>query len=213
MLSSAARWPFWPNPAAADSLLVIETLRRIIGAVEWDQLEVTSADAHATLYETFLQEYDPELRRQSGSYYTPDRLARSMVRFTDEILREKLNRPWGYANDDVIVVDPAMGTGTFLVEVVDLVAETVAAHQGEGARAQRLRDLFGRRLIGFEAGHALCRRRDAAARGAEDTLRRRRAATRDAVPGRHFRRSGQARTRVRGHVRGVAAAAQRSEQG
>ena len=73
-----------------------------------------------------------------------------MVGFTDEILREKLNRPWGYATDDVIVVDPAMGTGTFLVEVVDLVAETVAHHQGEGARAQRLRDLFQRRLIGFE---------------------------------------------------------------
>lgn len=138
------------DPAAADRLLVIETLRRIIGAVDWDQIEATSADAHATLYETFLQEYDPELRRLSGSYYTPDRLARSMVRFTDEILRQKLNRPWGYANDDVIVVDPAMGTGTFLVEVVDLVAETVAAHQGEGACAQRLRDLFQRRLIGFE---------------------------------------------------------------
>jgi hypothetical protein len=138
------------DPAAADSLLIIETLRRIIGAVDWDQLDATGPDAHATLYETFLQEYDPQLRRLSGSYYTPDRLARSMVRFTDRILREKLNRPWGYANDDVIVVDPAMGTGTFLVEVVDQVAETVAAHQGEGARAQRLRDLFRDRLIGFE---------------------------------------------------------------
>jgi hypothetical protein len=138
------------DPAAADSLMVIETLRRIIGAVDWDQVEAASADIHSTLYETFLQEYDPELRRLSGSYYTPNRLARSMVHFTDEILREKLNRAWGYANDDVIVVDPAMGTGTFLVEIIDLVADTVAAHQGEGARAQRLRDLFRRRLIGFE---------------------------------------------------------------
>jgi hypothetical protein len=138
------------DPAAADGLLVIETLRRLIGVVDWDLLAAASGPAHTALYETFLQEYDPELRRLSGSYYTPDRLARSMVRFTDEILREKLGRPWGYADDDVIVVDPAMGTGTFLVEVVDAVAETVAAHQGEGARAQRLRDLFRRRLIGFE---------------------------------------------------------------
>src|SRR6266568_2612135 len=138
------------NPAAADSLMIIETLRRVVGAVNWDQLEAAAGDAHATLYETFLQEYDPELRRLSGSYYTPDRLARAMVRFTDGILREKLARPWGYANDNVIVVDPAMGTGTFLVEVVELVAETVAVQQGDGARAQRLRDLFRRRLIGFE---------------------------------------------------------------
>jgi hypothetical protein len=138
------------DPAAVDSLLVIETMRRVIGVVDWDLAGAATPDAHATLYETFLREYDPVLRRQSGSYYTPDRLARSMVRFTDEILREKLNRPWGYANDDVIVVDPAMGSGTFLVEIVDLVAERIAAHQGEGARAQRLRDLFRHRLIGFE---------------------------------------------------------------
>src|SRR5262249_39989770 len=46
--------------------------------------------------------------------------------------------------------DPAMGTGTFLVEIVDLVAKTVAAVQGRGARAQRLRELFQHRLIGFE---------------------------------------------------------------
>lgn len=138
------------DPAASDSLLVIETLRRVVGAVDWDQLEATGPSAHATLYETFLQEYDPALRRLSGSYYTPDRLARSIVRLTNEVLREKLNRLWGYADDDVVVVDPAMGTGTFLVEIVDLVAETVATQQGEGARAQRLRELFQRRLIGFE---------------------------------------------------------------
>jgi hypothetical protein len=138
------------DPAAADKLLIIETLRRVIGAVDWDQLEVEGADAHAALYETFLREYDPQLRRMSGSYYTPDRLARSMVRFTDQILRQNLDRPWGYAADDVIVVDPAMGTGTFLVEVIDLVAQTVAAHQGQGALDQRLRELFQYRLIGFE---------------------------------------------------------------
>lgn len=138
------------NPAAADSIVVIETLRRVIGAVDWDQLGYAAGDVHATLYEKFLQEYDSDLRRQSGSYYTPDRLARVMVEFTDRVLRSRLERPWGYAADDVIVVDPAMGTGTFLVEIVDLVAETVADQQGAGARAQRLRELVSRRLIGFE---------------------------------------------------------------
>jgi hypothetical protein len=138
------------NPAAADSILIIETLRRVIGAVDWDGLDMATGDAHALLYETFLEEYDPQLRRLSGSYYTPDRLARAMVHFTDQVLRTRLERPLGFAADDVIVVDPAMGTGTFLVEIVDLVAETVAARQGPGARAQRLRELFKRRLIGFE---------------------------------------------------------------
>lgn len=135
---------------AADNLIAIESLRRIIGAVDWDQLNVTTSNAHALLYETFLEHYDHELRQRSGSYYTPDRMARAMVRFTDIILRRQLDRSWGYASDDVIVVDPAMGTGTFLVEIIDQVAETVAHHQGPGARDQRLRDLFHRRLIGFE---------------------------------------------------------------
>ncbi len=138
------------DSSAAEKLIAIESLRRIIGVVDWDQLNVTASNAHALLYETFLEHYDPELRQRSGSYYTPDRMARAMVRFTDIILRRQLDRSWGYASDDVIVVDPAMGTGTFLVEIIDRVAETVAHQQGAGARDQRLRDLFRRRLIGFE---------------------------------------------------------------
>jgi hypothetical protein len=138
------------DPAAANNITVIETLRRVVGAIDWDELDTTSHEAHALLYESFLEEYDPQLRRESGSYYTPDRLARAMVRFTDQVIKHKLDRPWGYASDDVIVVDPAMGTGTFLVEIVDLVASTVAKHQGPGARPQRLRELFQKRLIGFE---------------------------------------------------------------
>lgn len=138
------------DPAGTDSIIVIETLRRVIGAVDWDRLDTATGHAHALLYETFLEEYDRSLRRRSGSYYTPDRLARAMVRFTDQILRAKLDRLEGYAADDVIVVDPAMGTGTFLIEILELVAETVTARQGPGACAQRLRELFQRRIIGFE---------------------------------------------------------------
>jgi hypothetical protein len=137
------------DPASADNLLVIETLRRVIGAVDWDHIEKVG-DAHSLLYEFFLEEYDPQLKRRSGSYYTPDRLAGAMVRFSEEIIRAKLGRSEGYAAKDVIVVDPAMGTGTFLVEIVKAIARTVAAEQGDGAMEQRLRDLVQKRLIGFE---------------------------------------------------------------
>ncbi|MFG2091448.1 MULTISPECIES: N-6 DNA methylase [unclassified Spirillospora] len=137
------------DPAAADNILVIETLRRVIGAVDWDRIK-NAGDTHSLLYEYFLEEYDPRLKRLSGSYYTPDGLAHAMVQFSDRILRERLERPEGFAAKDVIVVDPAMGTGTFLVQVVDAVAETVAASEGRGATEQRLRDLVQKRLIGFE---------------------------------------------------------------
>ncbi|MWA01947.1 N-6 DNA methylase [Actinomadura sp. LD22] len=134
------------DPEAADNLFVTETLKRVIGAVDWDGIGAADINAHALLYETFLTEYDPKLRRLSGSYYTPDGLAAAMVRFTDLILKGKLNRPEGYAADDVIVVDPAMGTGTFLVEIVRSVVQTV---RDDGAE-QSLRHLFQNRLIGFE---------------------------------------------------------------
>lgn len=137
------------DPAAADNLFVIETLRRVISAVDWDGF-TKERDTHSLLYEFFLEEYDPQLKRLSGSYYTPDRLARAMVRFSDRILKEKLHRLEGFAAKDVIVVDPAMGTGTFLVEIVDTIARTVAAAQGRGATGQRLRELIRKRLIGFE---------------------------------------------------------------
>ncbi|MFI0351321.1 type ISP restriction/modification enzyme [Actinomadura sp. 9N407] len=137
------------DPVAADNLLVIETLRKVLGAVDWDHFDSADINTHALLYEFFLTEYDSKLRRLSGSYYTPDRLADAMVRFTDLVLKKKLDRPDGYAAEDVIVVDPAMGTGTFLVEIVRAVVRTVRDVQGD-ATEQRLRHLFQKRLIGFE---------------------------------------------------------------
>jgi hypothetical protein len=146
---------------ATEELRVIETLRRVIGVVNWERLD-DSADSddpsnnhdrtniYIELYEQFLAEYDPKLRRKSGSYYTPEPVARFMVNFVNEILRTQLKRSWGFAADDVIVIDPAMGTGTFLVEIVRAVAETVDEKQGAGARPARLRELFQKRLVGFE---------------------------------------------------------------
>src|SRR6266568_3946682 len=50
------------------SSVVVDTLLRVIGAVDWTRFD---DDAYVYLYERFLASYDPELRRQSGSYYTP----------------------------------------------------------------------------------------------------------------------------------------------
>lgn len=137
---------------ATDELRMIGTLRRVIGCVDWNVIDDGRTDAHADLYERFLTTYDPALRRRSGSYYTPQGVAGAIVDFIDEILRDRdrFDRPWGLAADDVVVVDPAMGTGTFLVEVLRSVAETVDAKQGKGARAARLRRFFQERLVGFE---------------------------------------------------------------
>ena len=118
--------------------------------VDWTDLDDGQTNIYADLYEQFLAVYDPDLRKQSGSYYTPQPVAESMVDFVDEIIRARFGKSWGLASDDLVVVDPAMGTGTFLVEILRAVADTVDEKQGRGARSARLREFFQERLVGFE---------------------------------------------------------------
>ncbi|MFI6396219.1 type ISP restriction/modification enzyme [Nonomuraea sp. NPDC050540] len=129
--------------------IVVETLKRVVGVVDWQKITDGSADSYLHLYERFLEVYDADLRRQSGSYYTPNQVVSFMVRFTETILRTRFGREHGFASDDVVVVDPAMGTGTYLLNIVDTVARTVEEEEGVGAVPERLRKLFGR-LIGME---------------------------------------------------------------
>lgn len=126
--------------------VALTTMIRVLSVVDWAEFP---DDSYAMLYENFLTEYDPALRRESGVYYTPASLVSFMTRFVDDVLRTRLGCRLGFAEKDVIVVDPAMGTGSFLAEVVNTVAATVAEDEGSGAVAAHLRDLSNR-LIGFE---------------------------------------------------------------
>lgn len=126
--------------------VALTTMVRVLSVVDWADFP---GDSYAMLYENFLAEYDPKLRRQSGTYYTPARLVKFVTRFVDDILRARLGRPLGFADKDVIVVDPAMGTGSFLAEVINTVAATMSEEEGDGSVAPHLRELSNR-LIGFE---------------------------------------------------------------
>ncbi|MRH92806.1 N-6 DNA methylase [Nocardia sp. SYP-A9097] len=132
-----------------DRSVVVKTLQRVVGTVDWDALSNGNTDTYLLFYERFLEKYDPALRQKSGSYYTPNEVVSFIVRFVDQLLRQRLGKDWGLATDDVEIVDPAMGTGTFLLNIIDRVARTVAEEQGTGAVPPQLRALFSR-LIGFE---------------------------------------------------------------
>lgn len=126
--------------------VALTTMIRVLSVVDWAEFP---DDSYSMLYENFLENYDPALRRESGVYYTPAALVSFITRFVDEVLRKRLGRLLGFAERDVIVVDPAMGTGSFLAEVVNTVAATISVEEGPGAVAPHLRELAGR-LIGFE---------------------------------------------------------------
>jgi len=110
-------------------------------------------------YETFLAEYDPKLRKSRGVYYTPDPVVSYIVRSVDWLLKEKFGVKRGLADESkiktekgevhkVLILDPAVGTGTFLFEVIDLVHRRFKKQKGMWSGY--VRDHLLPRLFGFE---------------------------------------------------------------
>ncbi len=100
-------------------------------------------------YEDFLAAYDPKLRKDAGAYYTPVEVVFAQVRLIDDLLTRKLGKPLGFADPGVITLDPAAGTGTYLLAVIDHALAKVHAEQGKGAVPGKATALGGN-IYGFE---------------------------------------------------------------
>ena len=110
-------------------------------------------------YEHFLAAYDKKQKVSRGVFYTPRPVVSYIVRSVDELLRTEFGLADGLADttswgemaerhEDLMIpegipptqafvqiLDPATGTGTFLVEVIDLIHSTMCAKwraQGHG---------------------------------------------------------------------------------
>ncbi len=102
-------------------------------------VEERKEDPVVFFYENFLELYDPDKRRELGTYYTPIPVVRFMVQSVDTIVERHFHLeggiadsstwadyskavgsavPKGLDNSDPVIrmVDPATGTGTFLLE-------------------------------------------------------------------------------------------------
>ena len=101
-------------------------------------------------YETFLAEYDPQRRVDRGVYYTPPQVISYIVRSVDSLLRTELNRPDGLADDDTLILDPATGTGGFLMTVLDNIRESITEKYGTGEWNQYINAALVKRIFGFE---------------------------------------------------------------
>ena len=101
-------------------------------------------------YETFLAEYDPQRRVDRGVYYTPPQVISYIVRSVDSLLRTALNRPDGLADDGTLILDPATGTGGFLLTVLDHIRESVTETYGTGEWIQYINAQLVKRIFGFE---------------------------------------------------------------
>lgn len=107
-------------------------------------------------YEDFLKEYDPELRKKMGAFYTPLPVVRFIVRSVDYILEKDFGLADGLAdtskssngNHKVQILDPAAGTGTFITEVLNNIYSRFTDQKGRWPKYV-FHDLLPR-IHGFE---------------------------------------------------------------
>ncbi len=111
----------------------VELLERIIGAVDADRLQRGGADPWLYFYEDFLAAYDPRLRNDRGVYYTPVQVVQAQVRLVGELLRGRFGKQLTYADDNVVTLDPAAGTGTYPLAVIEHALALVENREGAGA--------------------------------------------------------------------------------
>ncbi len=141
-------------------------------------------DPFLHFYEVFLAEYNPAKRKARGVWYTPEPVVNFIVRAVDEVLKSefeladgladtsRITIDWDTGQNDkngkpatikkqvhrVQILDPATGTGTFLAEVVKLVAERVKGI-APGQWSNYVEQDLIPRIHGFEllmASYAMC---------------------------------------------------------
>lgn len=101
-------------------------------------------------YETFLAQYDPQRRIDRGVYYTPPQVISYIVRSVDSLLKTELNKPSGLADENTLILDPATGTGGFLLSVLNNIRDYVSTTDGTGTWHQYVNEKLVNRIIGFE---------------------------------------------------------------
>jgi len=138
---------------------------------------VEDKDPIIHFYEDFLKEYDPAERKKMGAYYTPVPVVKYIVRQVDRILKEDFGIAKGIASDEMIthevatqpyrrpgerkdrttmevtvprvqILDPAVGTATFLNETIKFIYQSFKGQ--EGRWSAYVNGNLLKRLFGFE---------------------------------------------------------------
>ena len=74
------------------------------------------------VYEDFYKAYNPAAADRLGVVYTPNEVVDFIIRGADHLLQRHFGR--SLADDNVQILDPATGTGTFVTSLIDYLAKT-----------------------------------------------------------------------------------------
>lgn len=106
----------------------------------------------SAIYEGFLDAEGPTTRRLTGAYYTPPHLAELLVDIAIEGWDEPLLKKR--------ILDPACGSGVFLVSVFNRMAEQWRIEnprRHNGTRAEALINILKRQIFGIDTHETACR--------------------------------------------------------
>ena len=124
------------DPTAREEIAVpTELLERVMTAVDPAIFKKHPSDPWLYFYEDFLAAYDPRMRNDRGVYYTPVEVVRCQVRLVAQLLAERFDKQFSFVDDGVITLDPATGTGTYILAAMQHGLEQIAAVKGKGKRA------------------------------------------------------------------------------
>ncbi|MBU1180968.1 MAG: N-6 DNA methylase [Proteobacteria bacterium] len=135
---------------------IIDDISEILSVTDINRLlhkffhEGKGKDPIIHFYETFLSEYDPKTRAMRGVYYTPEPVVSYIVRSLHDILKGRFNKPDGFADNNVTVLDPAAGTLTFLAETAKLAVDEFVTGYGEGGKKNFIKDHILKNFYAFE---------------------------------------------------------------
>lgn len=118
----------------------------------------TGPDPVIHFYEDFLKEYDADLRKKMGAYYTPLPVVQFIVRSVDYLLEKEFSLTAGLADTSktsdgihkVQILDPAVGTGTFISDVIGKIYTRILKGKQEGRWPAYVHNDLLPRLHGFE---------------------------------------------------------------
>ena len=150
----------------------VDDLAQLLGVAEMEAVLAdfgrhgVRQDPIMNFYETFLAAYDPTERERRGVYYTPEPVISYIVRSVDYLLRERFDCMDGLADyrkaqyedsqgeveesHQVLVLDPACGTGSFLYAVIEHIREHYQTRGQAGLWTGYVREHLLPRLFGFE---------------------------------------------------------------
>jgi len=132
----------------------VDEIVEILGKTDLNKIladfngRVGKEDPIIHFYESFLYEYDSKTRELRGVYYTPEPIVDFIVKSADTLLIQEFDREAGLADDRCLVLDPALGTGSFLHKVIDVVKDKIDDSTGmwDPYVSQKLLN----RIFGFE---------------------------------------------------------------